>query len=87
MAQMPTPGQSVSVSASASVDPSSNYKLKDADGIVLDHQLHRQISLSTAIGYNLPMRDKVIEKSHHTTLMNLSRRPTPFARVKVSCRM
>lgn len=35
MAQMPIPGQSVSVSVSASVDPSSNYKLKDADGIVL----------------------------------------------------
>ena len=45
------------------------------------------ISLSTAIGYDLPMSDKVIEKNHHTTLMNLSRRPTPFARVKVSCRM
>ncbi|MBR3471048.1 MAG: hypothetical protein IKH22_00480 [Prevotella sp.] len=56
-------------------------------GLFLDHQLHRQISLSTAIGYDLPMRDKVIEKGHHTTLMNLSRRPTPFARVKVSCRM
>lgn len=56
-------------------------------GLFLDHQLHRQISLSTAIGYDLPMRDKVIEKGHHTTLMNLNRRPTPFARVKVSCRM
>ena len=56
-------------------------------GLFLDHQLHKHVSLSTAIGYDLPMRDKVIEKNHHTTLMNLSRRPTPFARVKVSCRM
>ena len=56
-------------------------------GLFLDHQLHQHVSLSTAIGYDLPMRDKVIEKNHHTTLMNLSRRPTPFARVKVSCRM
>lgn len=56
-------------------------------GFSIDHQLHRHVSLSTAIGYDLPMSDKVIEKNHHTTLLNLSRRPTPFARVKVSCRM
>lgn len=62
MAQMPTPGQSVSVSASASVAPSSNYKLKDADGIVLGESSVTD-DMRAVVSANIPLYRKGRELS------------------------
>ena len=62
MAQMPTPGQSVLVSASASVAPSSNYKLKDADGIVLGESSVTD-DMRAVVSANIPLYRKGRELS------------------------
>lgn len=59
---MPTPGQSVSVLASASVAPSSNYKLKDADGIVLGESSVTD-DMRAIVSANIPLYRKGRELS------------------------
>ena len=62
LAQMPTLGQTVSVTASASIDPNSDCKLKDADGIVLGES-HVMGDMRAVVSANIPLYRKGRELS------------------------
>ena len=62
LAQMPIPGQTVSVTDSASIDPNSDCKLKDADGVVLGES-RVMGDMRAVVSANIPLYRKGRELS------------------------